>query len=490
MVLDGRSAARIVLLVAAATALAGIGSKALGQDGGTATAPGANAAIETAAPVRRFTLENGLRVVLAPSPGASSVAVVTLTGVGELHDPSGRSGMAQLMQQLLMTAPVGDVPARPAADLGRRYPQGWIGQAFADHSVSGVIVGRDRAETEVAEAIARLGSVRIGPADLDRERARLLERQRNMYDALPGYAALHGARALVSPHADGARAGGTPEQVASIELAEVEERRRRFHRPANTVLAIAGAFDADATEKRIRESAASIEPGEPIGATASRPLPVLDRSIVRRTVRVPVDPALGQAAPDAEGKVAGFAPHAAVALRQPAWSDPDSAAFVVLVARLQQLEEAEGWFDQAQAPSFLAIGLDPGTPFVFVRPSGGNPESALTAMEERLAGAAEMMPEEFGALKARLGREGAWMTGEAPITAAIIDRNPYGAAMALARQWQGGLDPAARARALRELDLGSLFAAGRRIFDPSKCARVVVTPEPMVVPESDPAMAP
>ncbi|MBM4113923.1 MAG: hypothetical protein FJ253_11245 [Phycisphaerae bacterium] len=154
--------------------------------------------------------------------------------------------------------------------------------------------------------------------------------------------------------------------------------------------------------------------------------------------------------------------------------------------RLQRLEQQEGWFAQAQAPSFLSLVLDPLTPFVFVRPCGDDADATLAAMEDRLAAAAEMTPEEFESLRAELLEREAWMTGEAPISAELVRSNPYGAGYALARQWQAGVDPAKRDAAMKALDLGSLDSARRRIFDPSKYARVIVTPVPApVAPPSD-----
>jgi predicted Zn-dependent peptidase len=59
------------------------------------------AALATSYPVERFTLDNGLRVVLAPDRSAPVVGVAVLYDVGIRSEPPGRTGFAHLFEHLM-----------------------------------------------------------------------------------------------------------------------------------------------------------------------------------------------------------------------------------------------------------------------------------------------------------------------------------------------------------------------------------------------------
>ncbi|KPC75254.1 hypothetical protein ADL26_08175, partial [Thermoactinomyces vulgaris] len=48
--------------------------------------------------IERFKLANGLRVVLAPDPGAPVVGVAVVYDVGMRSEPEGRTGFAHLFE--------------------------------------------------------------------------------------------------------------------------------------------------------------------------------------------------------------------------------------------------------------------------------------------------------------------------------------------------------------------------------------------------------
>src|SRR5918994_4653728 len=52
-------------------------------------------------PVERFTLANGLRVVVAPDPSAPVVGVAVVYDVGIRSEPQGRTGFAHLFEHLM-----------------------------------------------------------------------------------------------------------------------------------------------------------------------------------------------------------------------------------------------------------------------------------------------------------------------------------------------------------------------------------------------------
>src|SRR4029079_16591350 len=79
-----------------------------GPPGGPASLHGVSAhdqsaftAVTAAPPVERFTLSNGLRVVLAPDRSAPVVGVAVVYDVGIRSEPEGRTGFAHLFEHLM-----------------------------------------------------------------------------------------------------------------------------------------------------------------------------------------------------------------------------------------------------------------------------------------------------------------------------------------------------------------------------------------------------
>jgi len=465
-------------VIVAASAVAQTTASSSAPPSRSAVAPAATGDSVIPAP-KSFTLDNGLRVILATGGDGRSASVAVLFGIGELHDPPGRSGMARLMEQLFCTAAVGRVPARSIEDIQRRYPAGNIDQAFSDHSVIGIMIPKDRLLPELAETAARLAALRVEETDLAREKARLAQRIRDWSEERPGYAAIQRASFPLSPLREGAPVGGALDQMAAITLEEAATRLKRFYRPANTTLVVAGAFDVDRIEVNIRELFGALPAGEAVSPVAAREAPPPPSAPMRRMLTRPAD--------------AWQECHAAVAVRPPAMQSPDSVAFAVLAERLFDLEERDGFLADTSTPAFQAYFLDPNLAFVLRRSciaastDAESPDAVLAAIGERLAGAAEMTPEEFDALKRRLRDGDAWMVGACPIPMRILVQNPYGVAYALGRHAQLGIDPASRAAALEALDSGALFEACGRIFSPSRFSRAIITTAPP--PEVEPTGA-
>ena len=95
----------------AALALASVGA-AIGV--GTSTAPANATEREVRAP-ERYSLENGLDVVLDPIPGRTTVAVVVAVDAGRRDQPDGWTGLAHLTEHLLFQG----TPAAPGETITR-----------------------------------------------------------------------------------------------------------------------------------------------------------------------------------------------------------------------------------------------------------------------------------------------------------------------------------------------------------------------------------
>src|ERR1700761_8078319 len=75
-------------------------------------------AADLAVEPKRFELQNGLTVLLAPDPTVSSALVWITYRAGTVFEPAGRSGMAHLVEHVMASGPTPDTDY--AAMLERR----------------------------------------------------------------------------------------------------------------------------------------------------------------------------------------------------------------------------------------------------------------------------------------------------------------------------------------------------------------------------------
>lgn len=257
-------------------------------------------------------LENGLGVVLAPVPAATSAALVVLSAIGEDHDPRGASGVVHLVEHLYASA------GRTVEEFARLHPRGWNAQTGARYTPIAPVFAPSELEAELKNAASRMAGLEPAAAEVDREKGRILAELHNMYEAVPSLALWNRAGELVRPAPSGGRKGGRLEDIAKIGRNALLDRLRRFYKPTNAVLAVAGPFRADRIRRRIEAPFSEIpagesapEPAEPGPPSASAP----------RSLR-----------PGSSGSP--FPPQLCLAFRAPAPGSPDFAAFLVLAARL------------------------------------------------------------------------------------------------------------------------------------------------------------
>src|SRR5262249_41379202 len=174
-------------------------------------------------------------------------------------------------------------------------------------------------EKELQDAASRMGDLHVTEDDLLREKPRIDDELANMFGRLPPLAAYNHARELVRPSPLGGRKGGVPDHVQALTLREVQDRWKRYYKPSNALLILAGGVDVAAARKVISRHFGALPSGNK-APSAEEPGPAKFGQVKELQVK-PLDPnagpvvCLGYAAPP-----------------------PDSdryAAFLVLLSRLQ-----------------------------------------------------------------------------------------------------------------------------------------------------------
>ncbi len=399
--------------------------------------------------VEHFRLANGLKVILRPIKGSEETALVVVYDIGEDHDPEGHSGLAHAIEHLYATARAGLAPAREAdgesnGQTGERYTA--ISNVFPAGQLARVL----------ADAAALMRGLKLTPADLDRERPRLLEEVENMFEGFPALAAVNNARARVRPMPAGGRQGGRPEYLRTLTIGEIRARLDRYYKPTNATLALAGDFDPAAARRAIESHFAAIPSGEPIPAALEPGAP---------NFFVPAGPAAGQA-----DRAHGKPTMACLAYRPPQPGDELYPPFLVLVSRLWAAGSRLGGGGITGSPVFFTP-LDDGTVVAISLPirDGEPPAKAFERIEAFVAEtiATKLGPGEL----AGLIQEVRMIFEVADLPDARLD--PYGVAFAIARRDQLGIDPARFDRALQAITEEDLRRVGKDVFDPGRHAGAI-----------------
>lgn len=406
---------------------------------------------------RRATLENGLSVTVVETPGLSHAALVVLYDIGEHHDPPGGSGLGHLVEHCYVTAAAGTAPARTMGQFVHRYPRGWNAQTGGDFTVIATVFDCDRLETEIVDAAARMGGLRVTAADLAREKPRMARELENMFKRMPRLAAANISREIVLPTPRGGRKGGLPAAIAKITLETVRARVAAYYRPNNAAVVLAGGFAVAEAWALIERYFGSIPRGTDAPKPASRPEPK-GRGLKTVTVNNPL-------------RREAFC---AVSYRAPRPSAEGYPAFLAAVARLQAaagaLKSGPRHFPVAYRPLD-----DPDVLTVTAAvPEGGSPEEAARKIDRFIT---ETLEKPFTAANAAMAKHmfGHFLgTKEWP--AAALQANLYGYAFSLGRRRQLGIDPAVLAKAFGRMDEKKFREAVERRITGAPAGRAAVIP--------------
>ena len=188
-------------------------------------------------------LPNGLQVISVRSQSSPTVSVHVWYHVGSKDDPAGRSGFAHLFEHLMFKSTrylKSEQFDRLTEDVGGSN------NAFTSDDVTAYheVVPSNHLETLLWAEAERLSNLNVDEANFVSERAVVKEEYRERVLASPYgrfYNALEPAAYLSHPYK---RPGiGSIAELEAASLADVEAFHRRYYRPDNATLVVAGDFD-------------------------------------------------------------------------------------------------------------------------------------------------------------------------------------------------------------------------------------------------------
>ncbi len=205
--------------------------------------------------VERLELPNGLVVLLAPDPSASSVLVWTSFRAGALYEPPGRSGLAHLVEHLMASGPTPDTDYDDL--LERRRARAYNATTDFDEMRFLSVVPPEELPLALWIAADRLATLPglLDPARVEQSRRVVLEERalRNV-DAPYGLAReqLY-SRLFARPHPLHGGVIGTPEELAAVTVDDVRAFVAERLVPANGILTVVGRFDPAVARRLVEE---------------------------------------------------------------------------------------------------------------------------------------------------------------------------------------------------------------------------------------------
>ncbi|HEY7156820.1 MAG TPA: pitrilysin family protein [Gemmataceae bacterium] len=406
-----------------------------------------------------FRLDNGLTVILRPIQGADEIALVVLYDIGGDHDPRGRSGLAHLVEHVYVTAAAGDEKMRTAEAYMQRYRAGCNAQTGDRYTVIATIFAKADLNKELRDAAARMGDLRVTAADLDREKPRIDDEVANMFGRIPSLGARNNAHELVRPTPHGGRRGGLPEQVRAATLEEVQQHWKRYYKPRNAILALAGDVDGKATRQAVRDHFAKLPAGEKPPAPAEPGQPKFG-TVKELTV---------------ESIVPQARPEVCLAYAAPAPSSDRYAPFLVHVARLFASAEKQPGGPE-RFPVHFAMLDDPAVLSAnFPARRGESVKQARERLEAFVKAAVDPKLDE--AERDSVRETFGFFLGVADVPDRLLAQNPYGVAFSLGRRHQLGIDPIKLKKSLAAVTDEDLRLVAKEIFASDRHAGAFLSPK-------------
>ena len=209
---------------------------------------------------KRYTLSNGLRLIVHRDVSTPVVAVNTLYDVGARDENPDKSGMAHLFEHLMFGGSV-NIPNfdNPLQRVGGNN------NAFTNNDYTNyyITIPKENIETAFWLESDRMLSLAFTPESLEVQRKVVIEEFKQRYLNQPyGDAWLHLRPMAYKSHPYWwATIGKSIEHIEDTSLSDVKDFFKRHYHPGNAVLVVAGNVDPDTTYRHVEKWYADIPSG-------------------------------------------------------------------------------------------------------------------------------------------------------------------------------------------------------------------------------------
>ena len=229
--------------------------------------------------VHESTLSNGMRLLVAERHLDPVVAVMVWYGVGARDERFEDAGVSHFLEHMMFKG----TPARGKGEVDLATTTlGGSNNAFTtpDHTAYWFEFASDRWEAALDMEADRMQNLLLDPEEFDAEKQVVLEElSMGLDDPWRALAQRVGA-ALYGNHPYGRPVIGFRDTLRPMTPESMRAHYRRFYRPGNATLVIAGDVDPAAARRAAEERFGAIaDPGGPGGADNVRPEPALEGTV-------------------------------------------------------------------------------------------------------------------------------------------------------------------------------------------------------------------
>ncbi len=217
-----------------------------------------------------YTLPNGLRIIAEKIPHFRSVSVGLWVGSGSQYETRQQGGISHFIEHMLFKG----TKKRTARDIAEAM-DAVGGQLNAFTSKECTCFYAKVVDEDLPLAVDVISDIVLNslfsPQELEKEKGVILEEISMAEDSPEDLVselimlAQYGDQPLARPIL------GTEESVGALTRAKLMHYYKKFYRPENAVLALAGNYDWEAVLKLAGEYLGSWEPGEPIPSYRTKP---------------------------------------------------------------------------------------------------------------------------------------------------------------------------------------------------------------------------
>lgn len=204
--------------------------------------------VEESVPVKHYTLQNGMTLVVLPNSRVPAVTQMVWVKAGGADDPRNMLGLAHFLEHMMFTG-TPNFPEGQYDEMVRRH--GGEHNAFTtyDYTVYYSTVAREQLETVMMLEADRLQHIQFTKQKAQRE-IKVIEEERKMRVDNRPYARLQEQMSAVQflSHPYGQPLIGWPDSIKRYTPDAARAFYKRFYRPSNLVLVVAG--DVDPAEVR------------------------------------------------------------------------------------------------------------------------------------------------------------------------------------------------------------------------------------------------
>lgn len=209
------------------------------------------------------TLDNGVRVILAPMNNTKAVSVVVLVGVGSNYEPKELNGISHFLEHLFFK---GTKSRSKPGDINKALDRlGAEHNAFTSKEMTGFWV--KAADKYFDEGLDIVSDILINPLfkedELEKEKNVIIQ-EISMYEDMPQRKIFEVWDELLYPNQPAGRSiAGTKEIINSLTRRDILNYRKKHYVSENIVVIVSGNFDPISAFKKIEKIFKRILKGKP-----------------------------------------------------------------------------------------------------------------------------------------------------------------------------------------------------------------------------------